>query len=262
MIVIILYGIHRIISKRTFMMEHSLLSRSVGDLVKEDFRTAAVFETLGIDFCCGGAQTLEAACAGRGIATETMEKAIQDALRGVAEQDGSHFARMDTAVLVDHILTTHHTYLRRVMPSLVAWSAKVANAHGEKHPETQELAVVVASLCAELEQHMFKEERILFPAILAQAAQNHEEAGTRFAFGSLGNPIAMMEQEHRDAGDGLAAIRRLSGDFVLPADACATFTALYLELEAFERDLHMHIHLENNILFPKALQSEKLLPTR
>ena len=227
---------------------------TVGDIVREDFRAAAVFEHHGIDFCCGGGDSLSEACAARGVSPAELLaelEAIRAAGSGVA---GDFYERMSLPLLIEHILETHHGYLRRTMPPLTAWSAKVASAHGERHPETVRLAAVVAALCAELEQHMFKEERILFPAIVAQSEVRADRPP--FGFGSIGNPIAMMEHEHRDAGAALEELRTISGGFAVPSDACATYTALYRELEVFEKDLHMHIHLENNILFPRALRNE------
>lgn len=238
-------------------MNTQVLDRRVGDIVRDDIRTAKVFQRHGIDFCCGGGQVVGEACSEKGVDPDVLEADIAE-VTNQQNKDGIAFDEMESDALIGHILETHHSYIRRTAPSLRAWSAKVATVHGARHPETAEIARTVESLCIELEQHMFKEERILFPAITSLALAMREGNGALYpAFGSIANPIAMMEQEHRDAGAGMETIRRLSGDFALPEDACATFTALYRELEAFEADLHLHIHLENNILFPNALAAEQ-----
>jgi regulator of cell morphogenesis and NO signaling len=227
----------------------------IGDIVAGDIRTAAVFQRHGIDFCCGGRQSLGDACAARGIASASILEEL-DALRRTPDASVERDAERDLDALVAHILDTHHAYLRKTMPVLIEWSRKVASAHGANHPETVAIAGHVSDLCADLEQHMFKEERILFPAIVGAVRERRAGRRAQHTFGTIANPIRMMEMEHVQAGNGLEEIRRLSAGFALPADACATFTALYRELAAFEADLHRHIHLENNILFPRALEEE------
>jgi regulator of cell morphogenesis and NO signaling len=227
------------------------LDRPVGDIVADDFRTAAVFQRHRIDFCCGGKQKLAEACSAGGVDGRTL---IIELAEATAERRpaGPSYAEWTATQLIEHIVSTHHAYVLRSIPSLSAWTQKVASAHGPRHPEVEGIAAIFQDVAAELLQHMQKEERILFPVITRLETGD----GGHVVFGTVANPIRMMEHEHESAGEAFAGIRRLSRDYTLPEDACATFTVLYKELEAFERDLHVHIHLENNILFPKALALE------
>jgi regulator of cell morphogenesis and NO signaling len=244
---------------RSIIMYTITLDSTVGDIVSADFRTAGIFEEHGIDFCCGGKQSLGLACEKKGLDAS----AVLGTLIGATDaQAGSSldFAHWDAAVLAQYIIDTHHRYVARTLPLIHGHAQKVANAHGANHPETIRIAAIFDTVKADLEQHMMKEEQILFPYItrLSLAARNADGAGVP-QFGTVRNPIAMMETEHENVGRDLEAIRALSADYTIPADACTTFTTLYRELDAFERDLHVHIHLENNILFPKALALEESL---
>ncbi len=237
-------------------MNDTMLEQTVGDIVTQDFRTAAVFQRHGIDFCCGGGRTLQSACETQGIDPAPLLQELATANTAAGQQE-LRYADWDPDFLADFIVQTHHTYLNRIMPVITGWGDKVAAAHGANHPEVIPISDHVASVCRELTQHMFKEEQILFPAIKSLVAARRN--GTLFTapFGSIANPIRMMEAEHENAGNALAEIRRLSGGFTLPADACNTFTAFYTELAVFEADLHRHVHLENNILFPRAIAMEQ-----
>ena len=163
---------------------------------------------------------------------------------------------MALADLANHIEQTHHTYLKSELPRLTQVIEKVVNAHGKLHPELFELQKVFAGLRAELEPHMFKEEMVLFPAIrkLEQSAER-----PMFPFGTVANPIRMMEHEHDNAGDALAKIRALTREFTVPGGACNTYLAMLDGLEYLENDMHQHVHKENNILFPKAVDREQAL---
>lgn len=221
------------------MTTHSGLT--VGELAARSLGAARVFEDCGIDFCCGGAKPFEEACGERGLdPAEVMRRIDAESGREAAEERVDwNAAPLDA--LIDHILARHHTYLRGELPRLASWMEAVLRAHGERDGAMLgALGGVFAGMRDELEMHMRKEELILFPAI-------------RRSEGWIGQPIAVMEDEHASAGRALAEMRRLTGGYAPPAHACATYRALYAGLEALEKDLHLHIHLENNILFPRAV---------
>jgi regulator of cell morphogenesis and NO signaling len=233
--------------------------RMIKDMVTEDFRTAAVFEKYSIDFCCGGKKPLEAACVEQGVDVKDVLADLGN-LEQVGDSPGSRFAEWDLDLLAEYIVQNHHQYLRRVIPTISAHTEKIARVHGTNHPELIPIAEHFAAVANELSGHMIKEERILFPFISHLAASRRN--GTvpeRPPFQSIQNPISMMEAEHQSAGDGLAFIRNASMGYVVPPDGCTTFRVTYQELEEFERDLHQHVHLENNILFPKAIDLERTL---
>ncbi len=230
---------------------------TVRDVVAGDYRAATVFEKHGIDYCCGGARPLGAACREAGVPAEALLAELAG-LGAAPREDGRDYAAMDPAALVDHIIATHHAYVRGAIPTLLAHTAKVAEKHGERHPEMVEVARVFEGVAQEMTQHMMKEEQILFPYIKALAQQ--AASGCPAApspFGSVQNPIRMMEMEHESAGNAMARIHELTRGFTPPDDACTTYQATLGELDEFERDLHQHVHLENNILFPRAVEMER-----
>ena len=236
---------------------HTLTTETtVRDVVAGDHRAATVFEKHGIDYCCGGARPIGAACREAGVAAETVLAELAGlAAAGAADQD---YASWDPAALVDHIVSTHHAYVRNAIPTILAHTAKVAGKHGERHAELGEVARLFEGVAEEMTQHMMKEEHILFPYIKVLARQ--DASGCPAApspFGTVKNPIRMMEIEHENAGHAMRKIRELTGGFAPPADACVTYTATLAELDEFERDLHQHVHLENNILFPRAVEMER-----
>lgn len=227
---------------------------TIRSVVADDYRAAAVFERHGIDFCCGGNRPIADACRERGEDDRQVVAELEAAL--APAQDQPRFTAWDLDFLATYIVNNHHAYVRQAVPTMQAHTRKVAEVHGDHHPEVREIAQRFDFVAAELTAHMAKEERVLFPYIsgLAAAARGGEVPSA--PFGSIANPIAMMEAEHRNAGDQMAAIRELSAGFVTPPDACTTFKVTYQELQAFEADLHRHVHLENNILFPRALDLE------
>ena len=230
---------------------HFTPETTVGDIVAGDFRTAAVFHDFGIDFCCGGRHTLAEACRERDADPDAVLAAVTRTCRVPAI--APRFDEWSPETLIGYIVGTHHSYVRRALPLLVAHTRKLAAAHGPRHPELHEVARLTEQVAAEMASHMAKEEQILFPYIAETAAAvEHGRAAPDAPFGSIDNPIAMMEAEHEGAGAAMAAIRTLTGGYALPADGCATYRVALQELEAFERDLHTHVHLENNVLFPKA----------
>jgi regulator of cell morphogenesis and NO signaling len=230
-------------------------SMTVGDLVAEHPDRARVFERYGIDYCCGGKQPLAAACAEAGADAGDVARALAEADTHAAP-DATDWATAPLAKLVEHIVATHHAYLRRELPRLTGLAAKVFEVHRARHPELGECRDVFAGLRAELEAHMQKEEVILFPMIAQMEATGSPEC---VHCGSVRNPIRVMEMEHESAGAALAALHRLTGGYTPPADACNSYCALLSGLAALEVDLHQHIHKENNILFPRAARLEETL---
>lgn len=226
--------------------------QTIGEIVAQDFRTAGVFKRFGIDFCCGGKRPLQEACEEKGIDTAAVEQALamlqqQSSALQTSYQDWS------ADFLADYIVNRHHAYVRKAIPEITAFAEKVARVHGKRHPETLEIFYNWKALATELDSHLLKEENILFPYIKRLA--NNQENSTP-PFGTVENPIRMMESEHEDAGELMRNIRTLSSDFTPPEDACTTYRVLFSFLAEFETDLHEHIHLENNILFPKAVRLE------
>ncbi len=225
----------------------------VGQLVAQRPARSRVFEQFGIDFCCGGRMPLGEACAREGINTDDVVAALRqaDARKPTAEE--ADWTRASLSELIANILDLHHTYLRRELPRLAQMTAKVHNAHGERHPEVVEVHRVFQALQAELESHMMKEEQVLFPMI--QTMETTQRIASDHC-GSVNNPIRVMEHEHDSAATALTRMRSLTGDHTPPTDACNTYRAMLDGLAELETDLHQHIHKENNILFPRAAELE------
>ena len=229
------------------------------EIVTQDFQTAAVFEKFSLDFCCRGGKTIEQACREKGISPETVMQELS-LLRQEQTSGEGRFSEMETEDLIGYITRHHHSYVRTMIPILYTHTQKVASVHGANHPEVIEIARHFETVAAELQQHMAKEEQMLFPFILKLSeAKQQGRTLDRAPFGSVQNPIRMMESEHQNAGDELYEIRSLSGGYAPPEDACTTFRVTYQELQSFEKDLHQHVHLENNILFPRAVALEREL---
>ncbi len=236
--------------------------RTLGAIVAKDQRTAAVFDRHGIDFCCGGDRTLQAACAEADVDVEAVLDDIRQlrATPSSAEVATERFNQWAPDFLCDYITNQHHAYAREALPRIEALAEKVAGVHGEDHRETREIAELWPELRGEMSQHTQKEELLLWPYVkkLVQA----EREGTTVQppkFGSAQALINEMEAEHDDTGDHLARIQALSNGFAPPADACGSFRMLYRELQAFDADTKRHVHLENHVLFPKALRLEERL---
>jgi regulator of cell morphogenesis and NO signaling len=217
-----------------------------------------VFEKTKIDYCCGGDQLLGEACAKAGVDLQVLEQMLEANVESAAAV-ANDFQQMTLTELITYILDQHHVYTRAEMDRLEALVAKVVGAHGANHSELLTIRDLLQQLFAELKGHMFKEEQILFPFVaeLEQSVLQHRPAP--FApFGTVNNPIRMMMFEHDNAGEILRELRKLSANYTTPADACVSYQTFYQALEAFEQDLHQHIHLENNILFPKAIALEEM----
>ena len=226
------------------------LSDSVGIWVTEHPATSRVFEQRKIDYCCGGSRPLKDACQAKQVDVQDVLEELTNAIScsatdGTADDD---FTSKSLADMCDEIEATHHAYLKRELPRLTQLVDKVVRVHGEQHPWLVRLGTSFQQLRDELNPHMFKEEQILFPAI-----RTIEQSGTvpSFPFGSVDNPIRMMEHEHDVAGQALRDIRESSSDFTLPDGGCNTFRAMLDGLRELESDLHRHIHKENNVLFPR-----------
>lgn len=230
---------------------------TVAEIAASSLAAVRVFEKYGIDYCCGGKRPLEEVCRDKGYDASVVERELDTALASAGSPPRDwNSARLGE--MIEHIVSTHHEYLRRELPALQARLDKVYRVYNERcGPTLTGLPEVFAGLGAELEMHIRKEEMILFPAIAASEAA--VEAGMplpRTPFGTVANPIHMMEAEHESAGQALTRIREITRDFELPEYACVTYSALMSGLDELERDLHMHIHLENNILFPRAERLE------
>lgn len=243
------------ISKRTISEQEV----TIGEIVAKDYRTAQVFKKFGIDFCCGGKKTVSEVCDRKGIDAELVEQELS-AVRSGDKGNNHEFQKWDVAFLTDYIINTHHQYVKDNTPFILELAQKVARVHGDRHPEVVDVARVFNRIAQDLMLHLMKEEKILFPFIkeLSQAKQ----AGATLpetSFGNVSNPIQLMESEHEQAGEDLEIIRKLTSDYQLPPDACNSYTILYKKLEEYENDLHDHVHLENNILFPKAIKLEREL---
>ncbi len=227
--------------------------KTVGEIVASDWRKAEVFRKFGIDFCCGGKKSLTEACRESNVDIRRVEEAL-DRVAGPVGSRPLPFNEWKADFLADYIVNTHHSYVRQSLPELNAYAYKVATVHGEFHPELKEVHNLVQLLSDELLSHLHKEESILFPYIKELVAGRKQT--TSCNFGSVSNPISVMEHEHDSAGEIISQIRQMTSGYKVPTDACASYTLLFQMLEEFESDLHTHIHLENNILFPKALAIE------
>lgn len=229
----------------------------IGECVTNWPATARVFESYGVDYCCGGKQTIQSACNQSSLNLGQVLNQLESAISGQSTGTGNAEPQWSSHSLMElcrHIVETHHQYLRTELPRLSRLVDKVYKAHAASHPELAALSQAFKSLCDELMPHMMKEEQILFPAIvgLEQSVETPQ-----FPFGTVQNPIRMMEHEHLHAGDELAQIRDITGQYTPPDDACPTYLAMLEGLHELERNMHQHVHKENNILFPRAIQLEQ-----
>jgi regulator of cell morphogenesis and NO signaling len=220
----------------------------VGEIVAGDVRTAGVFTKAGIDFCCGGKKSLSESCAEAGI---SMEKMIEDleAVTSEPVKPGQNYREWELGFLADYIVNTHHRFVVKNLPELIFYTRKIAGVHGDRHPELLEVADLFGKIDAELQPHLVNEENILFPAIRKMEKKTSEEQRT-----IIRSEISRMQGEHDFAGGTMDKINRITDGYRIPEDACNTYKAALNGLKAFEEDLHLHVHLENNILFLKAMQ--------
>lgn len=234
-------------------------ARTVRELALEIPEATRIFEKIGIDYCCGGNKSLEEACATANLSVDEVLDCLEFAEQEArAKQKDRNWQAEPLADLVAHINGTHHKYTREEIARLGPLFDKVVSVHGKNHPELQHVRAAFRGLAQELTMHMMKEEAVLFPYIVRmEEAVIQKEPVLSPPFGSVQNPVAMMMHEHDSAGDALRAMRQASAGYTLPGDACISYQTLYKALGDFERDLHQHIHLENNILFPRAIEMER-----
>ena len=232
-------------------------TKTVGEIAAEISNSTREFEKLGIDYCCGGSRTLGEACAEANISVDEALARLEKSMASTQPGDNKDWQNQMLADLIGHITSTHHVFVREESPRLEALCAKVVGVHGKNHPELLQVQQVFSALAEELRVHLMKEEQVLFPYVarMEESVLAGEPAPPAM-FGSVVNPVRMMMQEHDGAGDALRSLRAVTSDYTLPDDACISYRTLYQALQGFESDLHQHIHLENNILFPRAVAME------
>lgn len=230
---------------------------TVGQLVAEQPGRGRVFERYAIDYCCGGKQTLTQACAATGVDLQTIAGELEAADRAVEARPEGNLTQVPVPALVEHIESIHHGYLKRELPRLAMLVEKIATVHGGRHPELLEVRRIFLTVKNELDTHLMKEERVLFP-MCRQLAE--VDGSLNFHCGSVQNPIRMMEFEHDGHGEQLRRLRELTHGFEVPADGCNTYRVTMDGLREFEADMHTHIHKENNILFPRVLELSRRPP--
>jgi len=232
-------------------------TRRVRELAVEVPNATRVFEKFGIDYCCGGTKPLAEACGAAGLQVDEVIRALETASQTKDGGKGDVSAG-SLAELIDHIIRAHHKFTRDEIVRLKPLLDKVCSAHGKNHPELLTIRETFLGLAQELTLHLMKEENVLFPYIvrMEEGRLKNNPVPTP-PFGTVQNPVRMMMQEHDGAGEALRRIRGLSRDFSVPEDACASYRMLYEALAGFEADLHQHIHLENNILFPRSIEMEE-----
>jgi regulator of cell morphogenesis and NO signaling len=235
----------------------NLKDKTIGAFVAQDFRTAAVFSKYQIDFCCKGNRTINEVCEKQNIDSDTLLQNVYDVLQS-ENNSGIDFNSWPLDLLVDYIEKTHHRYVEEKTGIILQFLNKLCSVHGANHPELFKINELFAEGAGELSQHMKKEELMLFPFI-KRMVNTKESNGvlSQPSFGTVSNPIAMMMQEHENEGDRFREIANLTNNYTAPADGCTTYKVAFAMLQEFEQDLHKHIHLENNILFPKAVILEE-----
>ena len=238
------------------IMNESLSSLSLAQIVNNNHQAASVFEKYHLDFCCKGKRSLEQACSEQQLSISRVTEDLENVFATDNNSTVIDFEKMNLPQLADYIVQTHHAFVKNEMPQILAYLQKVSSKHGERHPDLYRIFQTFNAVKEEMEGHMKKEELILFPRIKEmQKLIDNENANFQLNITYLQSPIAVMEQEHDHAGDLLNDIRILSNDYTPPQDACTTYRLSFAALKAFEMDLHQHVHLENNILFPKAIET-------
>ena len=224
-------------------------------LVDQHPSLARELERRGLDYCCGGRRSLADSCAAAGLDPKAT---ADELLATITSVEPAPWTSFGAAELIDHLLETHHRYLWDEMPRLSALVEKVAGVHGGRHPELADIRQCWDEIRADMEPHLMKEERVLFPMTRELAASHATAGGEAPAFhcGTLRNPISVMLSEHDRMGELLARMRRLTDGYQAPADGCASYTALFAALMQFEMDTHLHVHKENNVLFPLVVRLE------
>jgi regulator of cell morphogenesis and NO signaling len=232
--------------------------KTIREWALENPAATRVFEKFGIDYCCGGNQSLDQACRAANLPMDQVLDSLEMAEQAARAARNEHDWQSEPlAGLAAHITSAHHKYTREELARLAPLFDKVCSVHGKNHPELLQIRASFSGLAQELTTHMMKEEMVLFPYIvrMEEAVIQHEPVLPP-PFGSVQNPVSMMEHEHESAGGALRAMRQASNGYVAPPDACVSYQTLFGALAEFEADLHQHIHLENNILFPRAIAME------
>jgi len=233
--------------------------KTLKELALESPAATRVFENLGLDYCCGGNQSLDTACVKANLSIHQVLELIEAAEQSAQDRRSDrNWQNEPLTDLINHIVGTHHQYVRSEIARLEPLFEKVCRVHGKNHPELLEIRATFEALADELTLHLMKEENVLFPYVrrTEESIMEHEPA-LPAPFGSVKNPVAMMEHEHESAGEALRSMRAASNGYTAPPEACTSYRALYTALAGFEADLHQHIHLENNLLFPRAIALEQ-----
>ncbi len=232
-------------------------TKTVGEIAAEAPSATREFEKLGIDYCCGGSRTLGEACAAANIPIDEALARLEKSVSYIQSGDSTHWQNQLLADLIAHITSAHHVFVREESPRIEALAAKVVGVHGKNHPELSQVQAIFSALAEELRVHLMKEEQVLFPyVLLMEESSLAGEPAPPAMFGTVMNPVRMMMREHDGAGEALRSLRSVTSEYTLPADACISYRTLYQALQGFESDLHQHIHLENNILFPRVVAME------
>ncbi len=236
-------------------MSERFANATVGEVVAIDFRAADVFERFGIDFCCGGRRSFDEACHQAAADPAAVMREL-DALPSTTDEEDVSEWPLDR--LIDHIVSRYHTDVRSALLTITRYLTTLEGVHGQRHPELARVRMYFEQLGQDLLQHLVIEEQVLFPYVRDLAGHPHDRSVvSNSPFGTVENPIRMMERDHREAAEALHLIRELTQEYTTPPDGCTTYAACMAALDRFERDLHRHVHLENNLLFPKAVELER-----
>lgn len=227
---------------------------TIGEIVAADFRTAAIFEYHGIDFCCGGKAALAATCAEKGLDLDAITRELES-VQSKSAEPSQNYSAWTLPFLADFIVNTHHVYLKENDPQIAAYARKIAEVHGALHPEVIRIATIFEKIATDMVDHLKEEEEVFFPALkrvdAARIADDEPDVQDRE---TIRASLVRLHREHDEIGDAVHEIRHLSKEYSIPDEVCNTFMVTYQKLKEFEKDLHKHVHLENNILFPKAAE--------
>lgn len=224
---------------------------TIGEVVALDFRAASIFREAGIDFCCGGKKSIDSTCTEKGIDRDDLIEKLEK-LKETPDTSGHNYIDWDAGFLSDYIVNTHHKYVLKTLPELVAYTAKIASVHGEHHPELGIVADLFSQINKELLQHLKNEEEIFFPSI-----KQAKDSGSESAKATIKSEISRLSEEHEFAGGTMDKINVITSNYKVPDDGCNTYKVAFQLLREFEDDLHTHVHLENNIRYPKAMALAK-----
>lgn len=228
--------------------------KTIGEIVAADYRTATVFEKYGIDFCCGGKSALGTICAEKGLDLDAITSEL-GAVQNEPAERSQNYSSWALPFLADYIVNTHHVYLKENDAQIAAYARKIADVHGTHHPEVIRIAAIFDKIATDMAAHLKEEEEVFFPAIKrVDAARISGNTPDEKDLETIRVSLLKLHREHEEIGDAIHEIRHLSNDYAIPADVCNTFMLTYRKLKEFEDDLHKHVHLENNILFPKAAE--------